>query len=131
MTQDPITTRAEPVAERTVQEIQAEIATAANRLETLAGELALAPLLAALERDHFPADEAELERIGTDEECPSVAFEVHGDLAGAFEVLGEAVDGLRQAASRTPETVRAAWRERLLAKVKDPATRHVLREVWR
>jgi len=130
VTQDPIT-RTEPVGERTVQEIQAEITTAADRLETLVGELALAPLMTSLERDHFPADEVELERIGTDEECPSVAFEVHGDLAGAFEALGEAIDGLRKAASRTTETVRAAWRERLLAKVKDPVTRHVLREVWR
>jgi len=129
VTQDPAT-RAEPVAERTVQEIQAEIATAADRLETLVGELALAPLMRSLERDHFPADEAELERIGTDEECPSVAFEVHGDLAGAFEALGEATDGLKMAASRTTKTVRSAWRERLLAKVKDPATRHLLREIW-
>jgi len=129
VTQDPIT-RAEPVAQRPVQEIQAEIATAADRLEALAGELGLASLMAALERDHFPADEAELERIGTDEECPSVAFEVHGDLAGAVETLAEAVNGLRKAASRTTETVRAAWRERLLAKVRDPATRHLFREIW-
>jgi hypothetical protein len=45
--------------------------------------------------------------------------------------MKEAVDGLRKAAGRSPETVRAAWRERVLAKVEDPATRQVLQELWR
>jgi len=112
---------------RTVEEIQAEIGAAAHRLEALAGELALAPLAAELERDHFPADAAELERVGTDAVCPTVPFEMHGDLADAVEALGEAVDALRKAAGRTPATVRAAWRERLLEQVEDPATRRVLR----
>lgn len=102
------------VAERPVEQIQEEIAAGANRLETLAGELALAPLLKELERDHFPREPAELERMGTGEKCPSVAFEMHGDLAGAIEALGEAVDGLRRAAGLTSEAVHEEWRDRRL-----------------
>ena len=131
MTRRRTTRTEEPTPDRTLQEIQAQIATAADRLETLTGELALARLSAQLERQHFPANADELERMGTDQVCPSVAFEAHGDLGAAVEALGEAVSGLRQAAARTPETVRAAWRERILERVEDALTRQVLREHWR
>jgi hypothetical protein len=111
---------------RTLTQIQTDICTAADRLETLTGELALASLLSEIERDHFPSG-AMLEQVGTDEVCPTVGFETHGDLAGAIEALGEAVDGLRKATGRTAATVREAWRERLLGHVADPAIRNALR----
>ena len=108
---------------RTVEEIQAEILTKTEQLETVVSELGIPRLMTELEA-HLPED---TEPMDADDVCPSVAWEVYGDLAhGATASLSEAVEAMKKAAGRTATMARSAWRERRFREIQDPSVRSLL-----
>lgn len=108
---------------RTVEEIQAEIRAGAERLEALMHDLELSELRGELER-LFPDD---TDAMWKDDVCPSLAYEIHGDLSHLAEHLDRASEIMRLAASRTRESSLDAWRRRQLESVEDHSVKSLLR----
>ena len=109
---------------RTVDEAQTELLRVADRLQEYLPGLELSGLMEDLER-HHPDDP---EPMGNDEVCPSVAWEVHGDVGLVEEMFREIFVVLQRAAGRTPEAVRAAWLRRRLAEEAPSAALAKIRE---
>ena len=108
-----------------VEEIQNEILQAAEKLADDVEALELGRLMAALE-EHHPED---MEAMASDEVCPSVAWEAHGDLGHARELAIELLSTLRGAGGATPDAVRNAWLRRRLRAVEDEAARALFRDL--
>ncbi len=111
-----------------VTEIQAGAQKATEKLAGLHRELTLPRSLKDLE-GHFPED-TETELMGSDEICPSLPWDLHGNLAEIDELLHTAERILKRVGSRTPEAVKEAWVRRRLAEVEDPAASSVLCELF-
>ncbi len=88
-----------------VDEIQAAIREAADRLEETVGRFELGERLEELEA-HHPED---LEAMGSGDVCPSVAWMAHGAVERAVETLNLALKSLRRAGSYTAGSVRDDW----------------------
>lgn len=106
-----------------VEEVQSRIRAGAERLDALRRELDIGKLMNELE-ELFPVD---LDPMWKDDECPSVAYEVHGGLAHLTEHLERASEIMRCAADRTPEASLDDWKKRLLETVKEPSSQALFR----
>ncbi len=93
---------------RSVEEIQIAVRDAAERLNETARGLGLRGLLEELEA-HHPGN---VEPMASGDACPSMAWMAYGDVERAVETLDLALAALRQAVSRTDESVRKDWRRR-------------------
>ncbi len=107
---------------KAVDDIQAEIREAARRIDAVFRDLDVPQLLKKIE-SHIPND---TEAMGNDEEQPSVAWEIQGDLGSLLDPFAELSALLEKAGSYTPESVRREWIGRLLDEVQDPPVRVLL-----
>ena len=105
---------------RPIQDIQAELLTAADALRAVVKKLDLVAHMTELKRN-YPKD-IDTTRIQDGEICPPLAWGVHVDVSHTSILLEDAIQSLETAGHRTEKDVRADWLNERMKDVADPAT---------